>query len=109
MNNETEFGDEDRLAQARETIARQAEEIDRLHRRLADERFAEGLREALALAATAGRIASPVTHSRLLEMIVRTAAHVIRARYGSLFLIDQETHELVFEVSLRETVEELQK
>src|SRR5947209_283014 len=63
-------------ADAAATIARQAAEIARLQRRLEDERFAEELQEALAMAATAGTIASPVTHSRLLEMIVETAAHV---------------------------------
>ena len=85
---------------AEATIARQAEEIERLRRRLADERFAEELREALALAAAAGTIASPVTHARLLEMIVETAADVIGARSAALFLIDEAAGELTFEVAL---------
>src|SRR5690348_8979437 len=62
-------------------------EIDRLKLRLADEEFASELRHTLALASAAGTIASPVTHSRLLEMIVETAAHVISAQAASLFLI----------------------
>src|SRR5919202_364244 len=70
----------DRLAEAQETIARQAREIERLRRQLADERFAEELREFITVAAAAGTIASPLSHSRLLEMIVETAAHVISAR-----------------------------
>ena len=45
-----------------EELERAREEISRLRRRLADERFAEELKEALSLAATAGTIASPVTH-----------------------------------------------
>jgi transcriptional regulator with GAF, ATPase, and Fis domain len=91
------------LEQARATIARQAQEIERLHqtlqRTLAAERFAEELRKALATASAAGTIASPVTHTRLLEMIVQTAAHVIGANAASLFLIDEEHHRLTFEVA----------
>jgi GAF domain-containing protein len=74
------------LAQARDAIARQAREIERL-------------REALSVAATAGIIGSPVTHSRLLEMIVETGAHVIGARAAALFLVAEDTNELVFEVA----------
>jgi transcriptional regulator with GAF, ATPase, and Fis domain len=96
-------------AEAQATIARQAEEIAHLRRRVADERTAEDVREALILAATAGTIASPVTHSRLLEMIVETAAQVISARAASLFLIDEETQELVFEVALGQKAEEVKK
>jgi GAF domain-containing protein len=88
------------LAAARDALARQAAEIERLRREAADDRFAEDLRRALALAATAGTIASPVGHERLLEMIVDTAADVIDARAASLFLIDEAGEELVFEVAL---------
>ena len=97
------------LAEARATVARQAEEIARLRRRLANERFAEELREALSLAAAAGTIAAPVTHSRLLELIVATAAQVIAAGAASLFLIDEEREELVFEVALGQKAEEVKK
>jgi GAF domain-containing protein len=71
----------------RETIARQAEEIERL-------------RGALGLAATAGIIGSPVTHARLLEMIVETGVRVIGARAGALFLLDEARSELSFEVAI---------
>ena len=97
------------LEEARQVIARQAEEIERLRRRLGDDRFAEELRDALSLAATAGTIAAPVVHSRLLEMIVETAADVIDANAASLFLIDYDTQELVFEVTLGEKAEEVRK
>jgi GAF domain-containing protein len=109
MTDEPRAGDQDTLAQAQETIARQREEIDRLRRQLADERFAEDLQETLTLAAAAGTIASPVTHLRLLEMIVETAAHVISARAASLFLVDEEAQELVFEVALGSKAEEVKK
>lgn len=97
------------LQGARDTIARQTVEIERLRRRLAQERFAEDLREALCLAATAGTIAAPVTHSQLLEMIVETAADVINADAASLFLIDEERQELVFEVALGQKAEQVKR
>jgi GAF domain-containing protein len=71
---------------AHETIARQDEELTRL-------------RSVLSLAATAGVIGAPVTHARLLEMIVETGAKVIGARAGALFLLDEEQSELTFEVA----------
>jgi GAF domain-containing protein len=92
-----------------EELAQAREEISRLKRRLADERFAEDLRDALTLAAAAGAIYSPVTHSRLLEMIVETAARVIPSRAASLFLIDEEAEELVFEVALGAKANEVTK
>jgi GAF domain-containing protein len=109
MDDKPAVGDQDALARAQETIARQQGEIERLKRRLGDERFTEDLHEALTLAATAGTIASPVTHSRLLEMIVETAAHVISARAAALFLIDEETQELIFEVALGSKADEVKK
>ena len=83
---------------SREELAR--EEISDLRRRLADERFAEELRDALTLAAAAGEVSAPVSHSRLLEMIVKTAASVIPSRAAALFLIDGEGEELIFQVAL---------
>jgi transcriptional regulator with GAF, ATPase, and Fis domain len=109
MNDEPRAGHRDALARAHETIARQAEEIERLRGRIADERFAEDLREALTLAIAAGTIAAPVTHSRLLEMIVETAAHVISARAAALFLVDEEAQELVFEVALGTKAQEAKR
>ena len=88
------------LAEARAVIARQAEEIERLRRRLADERLAEELRNVLTLVATAGTIATSVPHARLLEMIVETAADVIGARAGALFIVDEGGDELIFEVAI---------
>jgi signal transduction protein with GAF and PtsI domain len=67
------------------------------------------LADTLSVAASAGVIAAPVTHSQLLEMIVRTASHVIAARAASLCLLDEARQELVFEVVLGEKAEELRK
>lgn len=90
----------DELAAARAEIGRLEREVERLRRRLDDERFAEDLRDAVTLAAAAGTIGSPVKHARLIQMIVETAAVVIGARAGSLFLIDFATDELAFEVAI---------
>lgn len=100
-------GVESALAQARQTIARQEEDIERLKRRIGDEHLADDLRQALTQASAAGIIGSPVTHARLLEMIVETAASVIGARAASLFLVDYESQQLTFEVALGEKAEEV--
>jgi len=92
--------DPDLLAEARATITRQAAELERLRRRLEDERFAEELRSVLVVAAVAGTIASPLTHARLLQLIVETAADVIGASAGALFLVDEAHNELNFEVAI---------
>jgi GAF domain-containing protein len=65
-----------------------------------DVELARQLRAFLVRAAVASTVAAPVSHSRLLEMIVSTAASVINAQAASLFLIDDEAQELVFEVAL---------
>lgn len=90
-------------------IAEQAAEIARLRRELDVSVSAQELQDGLRLAALAGTIAAPVTHTRLLEMIVETAADVINAHAASLFLIDVDAHELVFEVALGEKAEEVKK
>jgi GAF domain-containing protein len=100
---------DDELERARATLAQQAEEIDRLRRQLATDRFADNLREALRLAATAGSLAAPATHSELLDLIVATAAQVISARAAALFLVDRESQELVFEVALGQRAAEARK
>src|SRR5579859_5031979 len=96
-------------ANPEETIARQAAEIAQLREQLADEQFAQELRAALALAATVSAIAAPISHGGLLDMIVATAAEIIAARAAALFLIDEESQELVFEVALGQKAEEVKK
>ena len=91
----------------KDELARAREEIGRLKRRLADARFAEDLREALTLAAATGAIAEPIARSRLSEMIVQTAAHVISARAGALFMVNEDAQELVFEVAIGAKAEEV--
>ena len=74
-----------------------------------DEQVAARLREALAKAATARTIAAPATHSDLLQRIVETAAGVIAARAAALFLVDEATQELRFEVALGERADEVKE
>jgi GAF domain-containing protein len=107
MSDEAREGNEGALAAAQKTIAEQKAEIESLRGRLAHERFAEELSEVLRLAAAAGTIAAPTTHARLLEMIVETAAQVIPAQAGALFLLDEEAEELVFEVALGQKAAEV--
>lgn len=90
-------------------IAEQAGEIERLRRRLDDDALVRDLRDAVRLSAAASTIAAPTTHSRLLEMIVATAADIIGANAASLFLIDREHEDLVFEVALGEKADEVKK
>lgn len=97
------------LADAQRTIEQQQQEIDRLRRRAADERFAEELRDALTLGAATGTIAAPSQHSRLLQSIVETAARVIPSDAASLFLVDVEAQELIFEVALGQKAEEVKR
>jgi GAF domain-containing protein len=75
--------------------------------RMEDEQLAARLREALVKAATARTIAAPASHSDLLRRIVETAAGVISSRAAALFLIDEATQDLRFEVALGERAEAL--
>jgi GAF domain-containing protein len=99
--------DAEALEQARQTIRRQAAEIDRLRREVAGARALETLRHAVEVAATAGTIAAPVSHARLLQLIVETAASVIDAEAGALFLVDEAAGELVFEVAIGPKADEV--
>lgn len=94
------------------TRARLAEleaETARLRARLADDRLAEDLRAVLTEAGAAGTLTAPTAHTDLLDSIVATAAHVLRAKAASLFLIDEDAEELVFEVALGEKAAAVKK
>ncbi|MDQ2984862.1 MAG: GAF domain-containing protein [Actinomycetota bacterium] len=106
MSEEPQRNDE--LEQARATLARQAAEIERLRREIAEDEAAD-FRELLTILTAAGAIVSPVSHARLLELIVETAANVIDAKAAALFLLDESTDELVFEVALGEKADEAER
>lgn len=87
------------LVLLQETVSRQNKEIERLKAQLSQEQFAEELRKLLASSTLMGLVLSPFSRSHLLEMIVQTATRFLHARASSLFLIDETTQELVFEVA----------
>lgn len=95
---------EGELQRARATIAAQTAELAAARERAQQQESADGfavrLRAALTLAAVTGQSAAPVSQNRLLEMIVTTAAQVIVAEAAALFLVDEATEELIFEVVL---------
>jgi len=89
-----------RLRRAEATVAEQQREIAALRDQLADAAFADELRAALVRRDASGQWAAPAVHNELLEMIVRTAAHVLNARGATLYLVDYETDEMVFGVAV---------
>lgn len=103
---ETAHADAGAPVDAASTIARQQAEIERLQLRITEDRFAQDLRDALTTASAAGAIGAPVSYSRLLEMIVATAADIIDAKAALLCLIDPDQEELVFEAALGDNDEE---
>jgi GAF domain-containing protein len=86
------------------TIAAQQAEIERLQQRIAEDRFAQHLRDALTTASATGTIAAPVGYQRLVNMIVATAADIIDAKAAALFLFDAHHLDLVLEVAFGEKV-----
>lgn len=99
----------ERLAQQQAIIERQAAELARLRQRIDEDLVVRDLREAVRLSASATVISAPTSHGRLLDMIVATAADIIGANAGALFLIDRDAEELVFEVALGEKADEVKK
>jgi len=100
VNNETSSDAGSTLNRMQQLIDQQVAEIDALRARLVDDRFVQELRHSLIEAAAGGAIAAPLTHSRLLEMIVQAAMHVVSAEAAALFLVDAEAQELSFEIAL---------
>lgn len=90
------------LAAARARIAALEAEVARLRARVADEQVVDDLRARLAGVGAVGILRAPSERDDLLEQLVRTAMHVLHARAGSLYLVDEEADELIFEVALGE-------
>jgi GAF domain-containing protein len=90
------------LAEARKTIQEQELQLAELRDQHADARFANALRELLLTTGTINTIEAPARHDVVLDEIVETAANVMRATAASLFLLDEERNELIFEVALGE-------
>lgn len=95
--------DEVASSDAAEKVARLESEVERLQRRIAEDRFAQDLRDALQTASAAAAIGAPVSYSRLLNMIVATAADIIDAKSALLCLVDRDSEELVFEAAFADS------
>ena len=90
------------LAAARKTIHEQELQLAELRDRQADARFANALRELLLMTGTMSTIGAPAKHNVVLDEIVETAANVTRSQAASLFVLDEERNDLVFQVALGE-------
>lgn len=87
---------------ARQRVAALEAEVARLRARLDDETAVAELRARLAQVGAVSVLRAPTRHTALLEQIVATAMHVLHAHAGSLYLLDEEGDELLFEVALGE-------
>jgi GAF domain-containing protein len=74
---------------------------------LADQHFAESLRQALQATAAVATLATPAPLPAALETVVATAMQVIGARAASLYLVDEARDELIFAVALGGRAEQL--
>ena len=106
MTNERHGGDP---ATLQRRIADLEAENDRLRAGQAEAGAGDDLRTVLTRLGAAGVLGAPSTHSELLDRLVQTAAHVLRANAASLYLVDEEAEELVFEVALGQKAAEVKK
>ncbi|HLX58323.1 MAG TPA: GAF domain-containing protein [Ktedonobacteraceae bacterium] len=90
------------LEAARRRIIVLEHEVEQLRARNENDGAAAQLRAQLAQLGAASVLGAPTEHTQLLEQIVRTANHVLRAHAGTLYLVNENTEELVFEVALGE-------
>jgi GAF domain-containing protein len=65
--------------------------------------------DVLRSALIGAEVSAPATHERLLAMIVETAASVISARAGALFLVDEEQGDLVFKAAFGGKAEDVKE
>ena len=93
---------ENEMQAVRGRVSELEAEVARLQAEAEGAQFASELRARLAVVGAASTLAPPTGHTELLEQLVQTAMHVLRARAGSLYLVDEEKEELVFEVALGE-------
>jgi GAF domain-containing protein len=77
-----------------------AAEVERLRAEVQANHVAAALREVMLATGAAGLIGAPLPHDDVLRAIVETAAEVLQAEAGALFLLDAEGDELVFQVAL---------
>ena len=85
---------------SRDVIARQAAEIERLRQALHDQGLLLTVRTRLAETDAALALTAAAEEPRLQRLVLETAAQVIGARAGALFLLDRQTRELYFEAAV---------
>lgn len=95
--------------QARALLLQQRREIEALKQQVEREQFAQELRQILSSMEAVSAILAPFSYEHLLEMLVQTAADVIYAQSGSLFLLDEEANELLFQVAIGPAAQEVKK
>jgi signal transduction protein with GAF and PtsI domain len=100
---------DDALQQANALIARQEAEIERLREQISGEQIAGELRHWLTHVATAGAISAPDAHNLLLDRILESAASVIGAHSGAIFLVDSDSEDLSFAAAIGPKADEVRK
>jgi GAF domain-containing protein len=85
---------------SRDVVARQAAEIERLRQALREQELLRTVHARLAEADAALALAAAAEEPRLQRLVLETAAQVIGARAGALFLLDRQTRELYFEAAV---------
>jgi len=96
-------------AAAEERVARLEAEVAVLRAELEAENRSGGLSEALAAAVLAEEIAAPTSHSRLLELILETAAATLAADAGAVWVVDPEVHDLRCDAAIGGRADEVLK
>ncbi len=82
-----------------QVIAEQAAKIARLEREIVGLEPWQIVREAISAAGIRSQIGLPRSESGLLRLVVESAANVINAVAGAIFLVDATQKELIFEVA----------
>ena len=93
---------QDELGPALQHIATLEGEVAQLRAEVEENTAAAELRTLLAQLGAVGVLGASEEHDEILEHIVQTAMHVLGAQAGSLFLTDESSGELVFEVAMGE-------
>jgi GAF domain-containing protein len=101
------MANESELEAARRRIAELEAEVARARALPEDAALVQELRVRLAQVGATAALSAPVEYSALLQQIVQAAMYVLNARAGSLYLVEEESEQLVWEVALGERAAQL--
>jgi GAF domain-containing protein len=90
-------------------IAKLEEDVRTLRLQVEQNFAASCICDALSEVVIIEELAAPASHSQLLEMILETAAGVISARAGALFLVDEAAGDLVCEAAIGGSAEQVKQ